>query len=61
MGVSPNQGLGFRGTIVGAPIMRTIVYWGLYWGPPILGNSHISNGESISFEAASPGPCSFGV
>ena len=27
-----------RGTILGVPIIRTIVYWGLYWGPPILGN-----------------------
>ena len=22
-----------RGTILGVPIIRTIVYWGLYWGP----------------------------
>ena len=28
-----------RGTLLGAPIIRTIVFWGLYWGPPILGNS----------------------
>ena len=27
-----------RGTILGIPIVRTIVYWGLYWGPLILGN-----------------------
>ena len=27
-----------RGTILGVPILRTIVYLGLYWGPPILGN-----------------------
>ena len=26
----------FRGTILGVPIIRTIVFWGLYWGPPIL-------------------------
>ena len=35
------RGLGFpkiRGTILRVPIIRTIVYWGLYWGPPILGN-----------------------
>ena len=25
----------------GVPIIRTIVYWGLYWGPLILGNYHI--------------------
>ena len=30
-----------RGTILGVPIIRTIVYWGLYWGPLILGNYHI--------------------
>ena len=29
-----------RGTILGAPIVRTIVYWGLYWGPLVLGNYH---------------------
>ena len=26
---------------LGVPIIRTIVFWGLYWGPPILGNYHI--------------------
>ena len=30
-----------RGTILGVPVIRTIVYWGLYWGPPILGNYNI--------------------
>ena len=29
------------GTILGVPIIRTIVFGGLYWGPPILGNYHI--------------------
>ena len=24
-----------------APIMRIVVFWGLYWGSPILGNYHI--------------------
>ena len=24
-----------RGTILGVPITRTIIFWGLYWGPPI--------------------------
>ena len=28
-------------TIVGAPIIRTMVFWGLYWGFPVLGNYHI--------------------
>ena len=27
-----------RGTILGVPVIRIIVFWGLYWGPPILGN-----------------------
>ena len=26
---------------LGVPIIRTIVYLGLYWGPPILGNCHL--------------------
>ena len=30
-----------RGTSLGVPIIRTIVYWGLYWGTLILGNYHI--------------------
>ena len=34
-----------RGTILGVPIRRTIVYWGLYWGPPISGNYHMENGR----------------
>ena len=29
------------GTILEIPIIRTIVFWGLYWGPPILGNYHV--------------------
>ena len=29
------------GTFLGVPIIRIIVYWGLYWGPHILGNYHI--------------------
>ena len=24
-----------RGTFLGVPIIRTMVFWGLYWGPPI--------------------------
>ena len=31
-----------RGTFLGVPIIRIIIYWGLYWGPLILGNYHIS-------------------
>ena len=38
---TPNSKGGFpkiRDTILGVPIVRTIVFWGLYWGPLILGN-----------------------
>ena len=30
-----------RGTILGVPVIRTMVFWGLYWGPLILANYHI--------------------
>ena len=30
-----------RGTSLGDPIIRTIVFWGVYWGPCILGNYHV--------------------
>ena len=33
------------GTFVGVPIIRIIVYWGLYWGPLLLGNYHFLLGE----------------
>ena len=26
---------------LGVPIIRNLVYWGLYWGHPILGKYHI--------------------
>ena len=29
------------GTILAVPIVRTVVYWGLNWGPLILGNYHM--------------------
>ena len=29
------------GTFLGVPIIRIIVFWGLYWGPLILGNYHL--------------------
>ena len=41
------RGLGFRVTFLGVPIIRTIVFLGLYWGPPILGNYHLSTGWGI--------------
>ena len=28
------------GTFLVVPIIRIIIYWGLYWGPLILGNYH---------------------
>ena len=31
-----------RGTFLGVPIIRNIVYWGLYWGSPIFGKCHMS-------------------
>ena len=30
-----------RGAFLGVPIVRIIVFWGLYRGPPILGNYHV--------------------
>ena len=29
-----------RGNLFGVPIIRTLVFWSLYWGPLILGNYH---------------------
>ena len=41
-----------RGIFLGVPIIRSIVYWGLYWGPLILGNYHMSAaGEGLDFLA----------
>ena len=37
MGVSQNLGYLF----LGVPIIRIIVFWGLYWGPLVLGNYQI--------------------
>ena len=33
------------GTILGVPIIRTIVFWRSYLGPPILGNYHFGLGS----------------
>ena len=38
-----------RGTFLGLPIIRTIVYWGLYWGTLILGNYHMRGGSTCYF------------
>ena len=33
-------------SLVGVPIIRTMVFWGLYWGPLISGNaSYRDNGK----------------
>ena len=32
-----------RGTFLGVPIIGIIVYWGLNWGPLILGNYHLKD------------------
>ena len=37
MGGFPKLGV----PLLGVPIIRTIVFWGLYWGPLILGNYHV--------------------
>ena len=37
-----------RGTLLGVPIIRTVIFLGLYWGPLVLGNYHLSNGGSGS-------------
>ena len=36
-----------RGTLLGVPIIRTIVFWDLYWGPRILGNCPLWTGLKI--------------
>ena len=30
--------------LLGGPIIRTIVFWGLYWGPLVLGNYRLRFG-----------------
>ena len=30
-----------KGTFLGVPIIRTVIFWGLYWGSPIWGNYHM--------------------
>ena len=40
------------GTFLGVPIIRIMIYWGLYWGPPVLGNYHLEHPRS---HAITPG------
>ena len=46
MGVSQNSVCLF-----GVPRIRTVIYWSLHWGPPILGNLHISRKQAGSRKA----------
>ena len=43
-GFSLNYGYHFT-----VPILRILLFWGLYWGRPILGNYHMSGGAQVSF------------
>ena len=38
-----------RGTLSVVPIIRIIIYWGLYWGPPYLGKGPYAPGSSKAF------------
>ena len=40
-----------RGTILGVPIVGNIVFWGLYWGPLVLGNYQLVQKSSFPFPA----------
>ena len=47
--------LKIRGNFFGVPIIRTIVFGGLYWGPPIDRNYHIDNsGLLIALASCKP-------
>ena len=53
------QGVRFpkiRGTFLGVPIIRTIVFWCLYLGPPVLGNNHILQVSRYPVQRASLSP-----
>ena len=41
-----------RGTVLEVPIIRTIVFWGLYWGFRIWGNYHLAAATSTAATAA---------
>ena len=43
----PKLGIPF----LGVPMMRTILYWGLYWGTLILGNYHLRGVSTTSPES----------
>ena len=46
-----------RGAIVGVPIVKIVVFWGLYWGPLIYGNYHVSNPNGYPVSSAPPSTC----
>ena len=50
--------LKIRGTFFGVPIIRTIVYWGLYWGTLILRNYHMLKYTSMGVYHNGSLPCS---
>ena len=37
---------------MGLPIIRTLVFWGPYWGPLILGNYQMGTGFILGFEGS---------
>ena len=41
------------GTFLGVPIIRITEHWGLFWGPPVLGNYHIHPQNSACSDGAS--------
>ena len=52
LGTSQNEGVPF----LGVPIIRTVVFCGLYWGPCILGNYHIGIMEKMEASILGLGP-----
>ena len=51
------QDLGFpkiRGTILGFPIIRITMFWGLDWGPPNERNHHLGFGVTLTSEGGAP-------
>ena len=50
-----------RGTFLGVPTIRIIIFGDPYWGPPILGNYHMSSSADrrgpVSLSSRLPGVC----
>ena len=36
-----------RGTFLGVPMIRILVFWGLRWGPLVLGNYHVDTFQGV--------------